>query len=103
MVLAAGNGNRELGQFVGLDILVIRNAGTLLLRRELSHYLTMLGQIRQTDEGTVMLGATAEDVGFDSSFNFDMAAKIVDRAIRKFLSKDTKINKELECSENYVS
>ena len=43
----------------------------------------VLGQIRQTDEGTVMLGATAEDVGFDTSFNFDMAAKIVDRAIRK--------------------
>ena len=49
----------------------------------------MLGQIRQTDEGTVMLGASAEDVGFDTSFNFDMAAKIVDRAIRKVPSLKT--------------
>ena len=84
VVLAAGNGNRELGQYVGLEIPVSPQRGHIVVTERVEPLFNhVLGQIRQTDEGTVMLGATAEDVGFDTSFNFDMAAKIVDRAIRK--------------------
>ena len=90
VVLAAGNGNRELGQFVGLDIPVSPQRGHIVVTERVEPLFNhVLGQIRQTDEGTVMLGATAEDVGFDTSFNFDMAAKIVDRAIRKVPSLKT--------------
>ena len=90
VVLAAGNGNRELGQFVGLDIPVSPQRGHIVVTERVEPLFNhVLGQIRQTDEGTVMLGATAEDVGFDTSFNFDMAAKIVNRAIRKVPSLKT--------------
>ena len=72
VVLAAGNGNRELGQFVGLDIPVSPQRGHIVVTERVEPLFNhVLGQIRQTDEGTVMLGATAEDVGFDTSFNFD--------------------------------
>ncbi|MBH69331.1 MAG: FAD-dependent oxidoreductase [Rhodospirillaceae bacterium] len=84
VVLAAGNGNRELGKFVGLNIPVGPERGHIVVtERTKPLFNHVLGQIRQTDEGTVMLGATKENVGFDTGFNFDMAAYVVNRAVRK--------------------
>ena len=84
VVLAAGNGNRKLGYFVGLDVPVGPQRGHIVVTEKTKPLFNhVLGQIRQTDEGSVMLGATSETVGFDVGFNFDKAAYVVDRAVRK--------------------
>ena len=84
VILAAGNGNKALGEFVGLDIPTGPERGHIVVTERTSPLFNyVLGAIRQTDEGTVMLGATKENVGFDSGFNFEMAAKIIDKAVRK--------------------
>ena len=84
VILAAGNGNRNLGECVGLNIPTGPERGHIVVTERTSPLFNyVLGSIRQTDEGTVMLGATKENVGFDTGFNFEMAAKIIDRAVRK--------------------
>ena len=84
VILAAGNGNKALGKFVGLDIPTGPERGHIVVTERTSPLFNyVLGAIRQTDEGTVMLGATKENVGLDSGFNFEMAAKIIDKAVRK--------------------
>jgi hydrogen cyanide synthase HcnC len=84
VVLAAGNGNKKLGGSVGLNIPTEPERGHIVVtERTQPLFNHVLGAIRQTDEGTVMLGATKEKVGFDTGFNFEMAARVVDRAIRK--------------------
>lgn len=84
VVLAAGNGNRRLGPDVGLDIPTGPERGHIIVtERTRPLFNHVLGQIRQTDEGTVMLGATKEDVGFDTGFNLAMATEVAARAVRK--------------------
>jgi glycine/D-amino acid oxidase-like deaminating enzyme len=84
VVLAAGNGNQRLGPDVGLDIPTGPERGHIIVtERTRPLFNHVLGQIRQTDEGTVMLGATKENVGFDTGFNLAMAAEVAARAVRK--------------------
>ena len=61
VVLAAGNGTRKLAGDIGLHVPVAPERGHILVTEPagpLFHHV--LGQVRQTDEGTVMLGATKE-------------------------------------------
>ena len=84
VVLAAGNGNRRLGADVGLEVPVAPERGHILVTepaRPLFRHI--LGQIRQTDEGTVMLGASRESVGFDTGIAPDIVGTIASRAVRK--------------------
>jgi glycine/D-amino acid oxidase-like deaminating enzyme len=84
VILAAGNGSKKLGGSVGLNIPIEPERGHIVVtERTQPLFNHVLGAIRQTDEGTVMLGATKEKIGFDTGFNFEMAASVVDRAIRK--------------------
>ncbi len=84
VVIAAGNGSPRFGPDLGLDIPVGPERGHIVVTertKPLFHHV--LGQIRQTDEGTVMLGATRETVGFDTGFNLVMVREIAGRAVRK--------------------
>jgi glycine/D-amino acid oxidase-like deaminating enzyme len=67
VVLAAGLGNEVLAAQVGLYAPVIPNRGQMLVTERLKpflHHPTM--GIRQTDEGSVQLGNSSEDVGLDN-------------------------------------
>jgi hydrogen cyanide synthase HcnC len=84
VILAAGNGSAALGADVGLTIPVGPERGHIIVtERTRPLFNHVLGQVRQTDEGTVMLGATKESVGFDTGFNPAMIQKIASNAVRK--------------------
>jgi len=84
VVLAAGNGSPGLGPDLGLDIPIGPERGHIIVtERTRPLFNHVLGQVRQTDEGTVMLGATKENVGFDTGFNLEMMRQVASRAVRK--------------------
>jgi glycine/D-amino acid oxidase-like deaminating enzyme len=85
IVIAAGLGSRELAPMVGLNMPVSPLQGQIIVTermRRLIDYPTHL--MRQTDEGTVMLGDSQEDVGFDITTKVAVLNKIADRNTRIF-------------------
>ena len=84
VILAAGNGSAALGADIGLDIPIGPERGHIIVtERTRPLFNHVLGQVRQTDEGTIMLGATKESVGFDTGFNLAMIQKVASNAVRK--------------------
>lgn len=85
VVLAAGLGNRQLARQVGLNAPVSPNRGQVLVSERatpLIHYPT--GHIRQTGEGSIQLGDSNEDVGFDDSTTVEEMQNIAVRAVKMF-------------------
>lgn len=85
LVLAAGHGNAALAPLVGLDAPVRPQRGQILVTErvpELCPYACH--HFRQTADGTVMLGDTKEDVGFDRSTTQEAAAALARRAVTSF-------------------
>lgn len=93
VVLAAGLGNRQLAPQVGLDAPLTPNRGQVLVAERVRPFLNYpTGHVRQTGEGTVQIGDSKEDVGFDSGTTTDVMAQIAHRAIRLFpLLRDVKL------------
>lgn len=93
VVLAAGLGNRELAPQVGLEAPLQPNRGQVLVSERVRPFLDYpTGHVRQTGEGTVQIGDSKEDVGFDSGTTTDVMARIAKRAIRLFpLLRDVKL------------
>lgn len=85
LVLAAGHGNAVLAPPVGLSAPVRPLRGQILVTERTSGFLTMpTTTVRQTVEGSVMLGDSHEDVGFDDGTRPDVMAAIAARAVRVF-------------------
>jgi hydrogen cyanide synthase HcnC len=85
VVIAAGLGSRDLAPMVGLHMPVSPLQGQIIVTerlRPLIDYPTHL--LRQTTEGTVMLGDSQEDVGFDTTTRIAVLKKIADRNTRIF-------------------
>jgi hydrogen cyanide synthase HcnC len=85
VVIAAGLGSRDLAPLVGLQMPVSPLQGQIIVTervRPLLEYPTHL--LRQTDEGTVMMGDSQEDVGFDINTKVAVLKKIADRNTRIF-------------------
>jgi len=85
LVIAAGLGSRVLAPMVGLDMPVSPLQGQIIVTervRKLLDYPSHL--MRQTDEGTVMLGDSQEDVGFDVTTRVAVLQRIAERNLRIF-------------------
>ncbi|WHS62469.1 FAD-dependent oxidoreductase [Pseudomonas sp. G2-4] len=85
IVLAAGLGNAALARQVGLYAPVAPNRGQVLVServRPFLHYPTL--NVRQTDEGTVQLGDSMEEVGFDDGTSTEVLAAIAKRGVTTF-------------------
>jgi hydrogen cyanide synthase HcnC len=85
LVIAAGLGSRDLAPMVGLDMPVSPLQGQIIVTERLGKiidYPTHL--LRQTAEGTVMLGDSQEDVGFDTTTRIAVLKRIADRNTRIF-------------------
>ena len=83
IVIAAGLGSQALGEQVGLTVPLRPQRGQILVTERLEPFLPLPNSgLRQTREGTVMIGATQEDVGFDVSTTGAAAAKLSARALR---------------------
>jgi glycine/D-amino acid oxidase-like deaminating enzyme len=85
LVLAAGLGNKELAAQVGLHAPVEPNRGQVLITERLQPFLPCpTNKARQTNEGTVQLGYSVEDVGLDDGTTPAAIEWIAKRAIATF-------------------
>ncbi len=83
IVIAAGLGSSALGPMVGLDVPLRPQRGQLMVTERLAPLLPLPASgIRQTREGTVMVGLTQEDVGFDLSTTSAAAARMSRQALQ---------------------
>ena len=85
IVLAAGLGNADLAPRFGLSAPVKPLKGQILVTERAERVLPMpVTTIRQTAEGSIMLGDSQEDVGFDTSQKPDVMKTIARRAVLSF-------------------
>ena len=95
VVLAAGLGNASLGAQIGLTVPVRPLRGQIIAlerTRRFMHY--PMGALRQTDEGTVLIGDSQEEAGFDTTVGTPILATMADRAQRIFpLLRDVRITR----------
>ena len=83
VVLAAGLGTRRLAEPLGLSIPVVPERGQVLVTERRPAFLPYPASgLRQTAEGTVMIGAINEDVGYDTHTTPAAAARLAGRATR---------------------
>jgi octopine oxidase subunit B len=85
IVLAAGLGNARLAPMVGLAAPVRPNQGQILVLERLRPFLPMpVETIRQTDDGTVLIGDSQQDVGVDETVDPAVLAVMARRAMAAF-------------------
>ncbi|CAN7505228.1 NAD(P)/FAD-dependent oxidoreductase [Acidovorax sp. LjRoot117] len=83
VVLSAGLGAIELGRTVGLDVPLRPQRGQILVTERVAPLLPIPASgLRQTSEGTVMIGVTTEEVGFDLSTTSEGAVRMTKKALR---------------------
>ena len=85
VVLAAGLGNERLAGQVGLHAPVKPVRGQVLITERLKPILRYpMNKLRQTNEGSVQIGSSNEDVGFNDRTTTDIIAWQVKRAVNTF-------------------
>jgi hydrogen cyanide synthase HcnC len=85
LVVAAGLGSRELAPLVGLNMPVEPLQGQIIVTERLRPFLPYPTHVaRQTAEGSVMLGDSQEDVGFDTSTKVSVLSEIAARNVAVF-------------------
>ncbi len=83
LVISAGLGSRALAAQVGIDVPLRPQRGQILVTEKLEPFLPLpANNLRQTREGSVMIGATHEEVGFDASATAQAAGKLSADAVR---------------------
>lgn len=86
VVLAAGLGNARLAPMVGLDAPVRPLRGQIIVTERCAPFLRYpLATLRQTNEGSVMVGDSQEEAEFDdAAVRPPVNATMADRAVRMF-------------------
>ena len=85
VVLAAGLGNARLAPMVGLVAPVKPNKGQIIALERIAPFLRMpIDTLRQTDEGTVLIGDSQEDKGYDETVGLGVLSTMAQRAVRIF-------------------
>jgi len=85
LVIAAGLGSRDLAPMVGLSMPVTPLRGQIIVTERLRPFLDYTCHtLRQTVEGSVMLGDSQEDAGFDTSVGVPVLQDIANRNVAVF-------------------
>lgn len=85
VILAAGLGNATLAPMVGLAAPVAPNRGQILVLERVAPFLPVAFEsLRQTGDGTVLVGDAQEEAGFDESQGLGVMAAMAARAVRTF-------------------
>ncbi len=85
VVLAAGNGNARLAPMVGMQVPVHPQRGQIIVTEKVAPFLDYpVVTVRQTDEGSVMIGDSVEEAGFDVTVGTGVVSAMADRAVRMF-------------------
>ena len=95
IVLAAGLGNAQLAPRVDLEAPVRPQRGQILVLERVKRFLQHpISTLRQTDEGTVLIGDSQEEAGFDDTVGLSVLATLAERAVRTFPAlADVRINR----------
>lgn len=85
VALAAGNANMRLAPMVGLDCPMKPERGQIVVTERLRPFLNHpVVTLRQTDEGTVMIGDSKEESVDPSGLTIGVSATEAERAVRQF-------------------
>jgi glycine/D-amino acid oxidase-like deaminating enzyme len=85
VILAAGLDNARLAPMVGLHVPIKPNRGQILVTERLQPILNVpTNFIRQTQEGSIMIGDSHEDVGFDDGTTAGVTGDIARYGVRVF-------------------
>lgn len=85
LVIAAGLANQTLCAEVGMYVPVRPNKGQVLITERLAPLLRCAtNYVRQTDEGTIQIGDSMEDVGYDDMVRAPVNTEIAARAVACF-------------------
>jgi glycine/D-amino acid oxidase-like deaminating enzyme len=85
VVLAAGLGNARLAPMAGLAAPVLPNKGQILVTERVPRFLeAVVENVRQTDEGTVLIGNSQQDAGLDTSLDTGVMSAMASRAAQAF-------------------
>ena len=83
VVLAAGHGITPLMRALGFDVEILAERGQILVTERAAPVgLLPANGVRQTAEGTFLIGSTNEDVGYDVSTTPQAGAAMASRALR---------------------
>jgi glycine/D-amino acid oxidase-like deaminating enzyme len=83
VVLAAGHGTPALAQSLGLPAPIRAERGQILVTERFRPFLRLPGSgIRQTADGTVLVGSSKEKVGLDDGTSVAVGGRMAARAIR---------------------
>jgi glycine/D-amino acid oxidase-like deaminating enzyme len=84
-VLGAGLGNKALAQEIGLNVPVRPVRGQIIVTERMRPFLPMpTVMIRQTVEGTIMIGESREEAGFDDTTSVEIVHTLAERAVKTF-------------------
>lgn len=85
LVVAAGLANQSLSAQVGMHVPVRPNKGQVLITERLSPLLRCAtNYVRQTDEGTIQIGDSMEEAGYDDTVRARVNNEIAARAVACF-------------------
>lgn len=85
LVLAAGNGTRALAPMVGLSAPVRPQKGQVLVTARTDPFLDVpTALLRQTGEGSVLIGDSKEETGFEDSTSPEVMRNLAARAVATF-------------------
>lgn len=85
IVLAAGLGNVALGPQVGLPLPLAPERGQIVVTERLKPFFPYVSNcLQQTAEGTILIGSTHEQGGFDDDTEVRSAGRLVRNALRVF-------------------
>lgn len=85
VLLAAGLDNARLAPMVGLDAPVRPQRGQIIVTERTAPFLEFpISTLRQTDEGSLLIGDSQEETGLSDSVSCGVASVMASRAIRMF-------------------
>jgi glycine/D-amino acid oxidase-like deaminating enzyme len=85
LVIAAGNGSRRLAPMVGLEAPVSPERGQVLVTAKVKPFLPgPTAMLRQTGEGSVLIGDSKEDTAFDDRTSPTIMRMLARRAVKSF-------------------
>lgn len=95
VVLAAGLGNAKLAPMVGLHAPVRPQKGQVIVLERVRPFLDLpLSTIRQTADGSVLIGDSQQEKGFEDTLGLGVLATMAERAVRVFpLLRDLRVNR----------
>ena len=85
VIVSAGHGSKQLGSQVGLEVPIFPDQGQVLVTEKVEPILNYpTNYVRQTDDGSFLLGPSSKDVGYDLSTEPGTLRDISLRCIKAF-------------------